>query len=463
MIFYRRILLLSFLFLGFSMSNFAQTTPTRNNLIIDILTITLDEAVDIALSSNPTIIIAGKEVEIKKQAKNEVIWNLLPEATINGSYSNTIKKQTMAMDLGGEVQTFKVGMKHNYTGSLNVNLPIFAPALYKTMTLSKEDVNLALEKSRASKLDLINQVVKAYFQILLAQDSYMVLNKSLLQAEDNLSVVSSKFKFGKVSEYDQIRADVQMRNIRPSVIAAENAVRLAKMQLKVLLGISSPVDLVIDDKLDDYGMVLKEDGSQYDFEYNYSIDLSNNSDLKQLDLSERMLKQSVKLRRTNYLPIISLDYNYTYMALENRSNVFDYSWYPTSSIGVKVSIPLFRGSNMTKVRQSKIELSKMYFMKQDAERQLRMQAASYLDNMKASSEQLESNQVSVLQALKGRTIAKKMYEVGKGTILELNDSEIALVQAQLAYNQAIYDFLSAKCDYSRVIGIENFYNNIKNK
>lgn len=428
-----------------------------------LLALSLEEAVEIALSDNPTVIIAGKDVELKRQARNEVMWELLPEVTINGSYSNTIKKQTMAMDLGGEVQTFKVGMKHNYSASLNVSLPIFAPALYKTINLTKDDVLLSLEKSRASKLDLVNQVVKSYFQILLAQDSHSVLLQSLHQAEENLEIVSSKHSFGKVSEYDVIRAEVQMRNLRPSVISASNAIRLSKMQLKVLLGISTSDDLFIDDKLANYNVSVSFDNSIISTENFSTIDLSQNSDLRQLDFAESMLKQTVKLNRTNYLPIVSLDYNYMYIALENKSNLFNYNWYPTSSVGVKVSIPIFKGSTISKMKQSKIELAKMYFTKENTERQLRMQATSYLNNMVASVEQLESNLVGIQQATKGRDIAKKMYEVGKGTILELNDSEVALLQANLAYSQSIFDFLSAKSDFSSITGVDQYYKIIKNK
>lgn len=437
------------LFASISIEGFSQSVDRQ-----DYLEVSLQDAVAIALEKNPTIIIAGKEVEIKKQGKRNALWDMLPEASINGSYNHTIKKQTMAMDLGGDVQTFKVGMKHNYNGSLDLAVPLFAPALYKVMNISKHDVNLAIEKSRASEIDLINEVVKAYFQILLSQDSYRVLMQSLKQAEDNFNIVSSKYNFGKVSEYDKIRAEVQMRNIKPSVIAAENAIRLAKTQLKVLLGLSSPAEIVVKDNLKFYQSVVS------DYTGIHLIDLSNNSDLKQLDISESILKSNVKLQRTNYLPTLALNYNYSYMSFSNKGDLFHYRWFPTSTVGVRLSIPLFKGSNMTKVKQSKIELAKMFYMREHTQRQLNLLASSYLDNMSASSEQLESNEVSVEQALKGREIARKMYEVGKGTILELNDSEVALVQAELSYNQAIFDFLVAKSDYAKMIGT-NFLAEVK--
>ena len=87
-----------------------------------------------------------------------------------------------------------------------------------------------------------------------------------------------------------------------------------------------------------------------------------------------------------------------------------------------------------------------------------MQAQSYLNSMSASTEQVVSNKEAVLQAVKGRSIAEKRYEVGRGTILELNSSEVALTQAELTYNQSIYDYLVAKADLDLVMGVEDVIN-----
>jgi len=72
--------------------------------------------------------------------------------------------------------------------------------------------------------------------------------------------------------------------------------------------------------------------------------------------------------------------------------------------------------------------------------------------MQASAEQIESNKENVKQAVKGREIAQKRYEVGAGTILEMNDSEVALTQAELTYNQSIYDYLTSKADLDKLVG-----------
>lgn len=106
------------------------------------------------------------------------------------------------------------------------------------------------------------------------------------------------------------------------------------------------------------------------------------------------------------------------------------------------------------MKQTRIQMKQLEENRINTERQLTMQATSYLDNMAASTEQVVSNKEAVFQAEKGCTIAEKRYEVGKGTILELNSSEVALTEAQLTYNQSIYDYLVAKADLDLVLGID---------
>ena len=392
----------------------------------DIVLLTLDKALEIALSENPTMKVAGQEIQLKKEAKKEAYGGLFPEVSLTGSYSRTLKKQTMVMDFGGESQTIQVGSDNSYNGGLNVSLPVFAPTLYKSINLTK-----------------------AYYQLLLAQDSYKVLLQSYAQAEANYEVVKAKYEQGTVSEYDKIRADVQVRSLKPSVVSAGNGVNLARLQLQVLMGMDTEVEIAADGNLKDYEMVM----FRRQMESN-QLNLNNNSDLKQLDLNADLLKKTLAVQRTNFMPTLAASFNYSYTSLNNDFKMSHYKWFPYSTVGLSLSIPLFKASNFTKVKQTKIQMQQLAENRTNVYRQLTMQATSYLDNMAASTEQVVSNKEGIVQAEKGRLIAQKRYEVGKGTILELNDSEVALTQAQLTYNQSIYDYLVAKADLDQVLGRE---------
>jgi outer membrane protein TolC len=437
-------IILCFIFTSGFASAKAQDSPGTSS---NILKLSLKQAVEIALSENPTIKVADQEIELKKEANKEAYAGLFPEASLSGAYSRTLKKQTMVMEFGGQSQTIQVGTDNSYNGGLTISLPVFAPALYRAINLSQTDVDLALEKARSSRLGMINQVTKAYYQLLLAQDSYHVLLKSYAQAETNFNIVNEKYKQGSVSEYDKIRADVQVRSLKPSVVSAHNGVNLSKLQLKVLMGIAKDTEIEADGNLKDYEQTMFIDTGD-----DRSLSLDNNSDLKQLDLNARMLKQNLQLQKTNFMPTVGASFNYAYTSLNNDFKIGNYNWFPYSTLGLSVSIPLYKASNYPKIRQTKIQIRQLEETRLNTERMLHMQVSSYRDNMDASTEQVVSNKESIYQAEKGRLIAQKRYEVGKGTILELNDSEIALTQAQLTYNQSIYNFLTAKADLEQVLG-----------
>ncbi|MDE6180332.1 MAG: TolC family protein, partial [Phocaeicola sp.] len=403
----------------------------------DTLRINLQDAVRIALSDNPTIKVAGQEIQLKKEARREAYTGLFPEASLVGSYSRAIKKQSFAM----EGKVIEVGTDNTYSGGLSISLPVFAPTLYKSISLTRTDVDLAIEKSRASRLDMVNQVTKAFFQLLLAQDSYEVLLKSYKQSEDNYHVVKAKYEQGTVSEYDKISAEVQMRSLKPTVVSARNGVNLANLQLKVLMGMESEIKVKVEGNLKDYEISMFTRQAMPRPNY-----LTNNSALKQLDLNALQLKQTLKMQYTHFMPTLSASFQYMYTSMNNNFKFKEYSWRPYSTIGLNLSIPLFKGSNFTQLKQIRIQMKQLEENRINTERQLTMQATSYLDNMAASTEQVVSNKEAVLQAEKGRVIAEKRYEVGKGTILELNSSEVALTEARLTYNQSIYDYLVAKAD-----------------
>ena len=420
----------------------AQTEQTTHNT----LTLTLDKALEIALDENPTIKVAAEEIALKKVASKEAWQSLLPEASLNGSLDHTIKAAEMKLN----DMSFKMGQDGTNTANagLSINLPLFAPAVYRAMSMTKTDIELAVEKSRASELDLINQVTKAYYQLMLAQDSYEVLQGSYKLAEDNFNVVNAKYQQGAVSEFDKISAEVQMRSIKPNVISAANAVTLAKLQLKVLMGITADVDIKTDDNLTNYESMLFANQLKEE-----DMSLENNTTMKQFELNMKLLEKNVKSLKTNFMPTLSMSFSYQYQSLYNPNiNFFDYTWSNSSSLMFNLSIPLYRASNFTKVKSARIQMRQLDWNRIDTERKLNMQVVSYRNNMTASSEQVVSNKENVMQAEKAVQIAGKRYEVGKGTVLELNSSQVSLTQAQLTYNQSIYDYLVAKADLDQVLG-----------
>lgn len=410
------------------------------------LHITLDKAIELAISENPTIKVAEKEIELKDVAKKEAWQNLLPTVSIDGTVTYNIKVAEMKTSMG----SFKMGTddSNTWNGALQVALPIYAPAVYATMNLTKSDLKLAVEKSRGSRIDLINQVTKAFYQLMLAQDSYIVLQENYKLAETNFNFVNAMFQQGKVSEYDKISAEVQMKSAWPSVVSGKNALEIAKLQLKVLMGITANVDLIVDDNLKNYENEMLKNA-------NGEIDLTNNTTLRQIDMQSDLLMKQRSILKTSFLPSLTLVGTYQYQSMSNKNwNVNKYDWSNASSLTLSVSIPLFKASNFTKLKSNSIQLQQLAENRINTERMLNMQAQSYIDNMTSSAKSLESNKAAVELAEKGLEISQKRYDVGKGTVLELTNSQVSLTNTRLTYNNSIYDYLVAKSELNTVLGKE---------
>lgn len=414
------------------------------------LDLTLQQAIGIALDENPTIKVADKEIQVKKIADTEAWQALLPSVTANASVQHTLL--AAEMNLGGN--KFKMGEDNTNTGVLagTLSLPLFAPTVYQNMKLTKTDIELAREQARNSRLDLVNQVTKAFYQMLLSQDSYKVMQESYKTSKENFDVVNEKYKVGSVSEYDKISAEVQMRSMNSSMVSTQTALTLAELQLKVLMGIDPNIKVVINDKLENYEneLVLAEvDDTE--------AALQNNSAMRQFDINREMLDRALKIQRTSFMPTVSFSLTGQYQSLYNKNwSLWDYDWSPSASFTIGISIPIFTASNWTKLKTTKLQISELEDNRLNTRRQLAMSAQSYMHNMASSIVQVESNKEAVRQADKAVTIAAKRFDVGKGTILELNQSEVALTQSQLTYNQSIYDYLVNKSELDYTLGRETY-------
>ena len=147
--------------------------------------------------------------------------------------------------------------------------------------------------------------------------------------------------------------------------------------------------------------------------------------------------------------------NYPYQSISNTNwNIGKYNWSDAATITLSLSIPLYKAGNFTSIKTNKIQQQQLAETRINTERMLNMQAQSFVDNMSASAEQLQSNKAAVELAEKGLEISQKRYDVGKGTILELTNSQVSLTNTRLSYNNTIYDYLVAKSDLNKVLGKE---------
>ena len=406
--------------------------------------LTLDQALEIALSESNTIKIADMTVEKSGYARKGSYASLYPNVNVSGSYQRTLLKQVMVMDMGGQAMEIKVGRDNNISASASASMPLVNASLWESLKLSALDVELAVEQARSSKVSLVSQVKQAFYGVLLAKESLAVMTQVYDNACENYEKTLQRFNVGKASEVEKLRAQVNMMSAEPNVSSAENVVLLATWQLKAVMGLDLQTDIDVFGDLNDYTSELLTP-------YVSEDDISNNSSLLQFDIQNRMLESNLRMQKKQYLPTLAASINYNYSAMGDDK----LSWFPSSNAALSLSIPVFDGfQKHYNIKQTKISKDMLDLQRVDTERQIRIAIRNYNDNIALCVKNYTAANATVEIAQKSYEISQKMYEVGKATLVELNDAQLALEQAQLTQAQAIYNFMVAKASLDELIGKE---------
>lgn len=429
-----------------------------------VLKLSLDEAIDLALSENPTVKVADLEIERYDYVRKETLGNLYPSLSVSGTYTRAIVKTEISKGLS-------FGADNTIAASADIALPLIVPSVWRTARLNQIEMQNAVESARASRIDLVNSVKKGYYNILLAQQSLAVLKASEANVQQTVDDTRLQYEHGLASEYDLITAEVQLSNLQPSIIQTTNSIDVAKRLLKMYMSLPDNVDIELEGSLDDFrdAVLSGNDG--------LSTDISQNSALRQLDIQADMLEQQLKVAQTSRMPTLSafgsvsisgndmerLNFGAmtggsdgsTSMPGTTESVKNSFYWQHPISAGIQLSIPIFSGfRNTNKLKQLRNSMAQLDLQRIYLQQSTEVEVRSSINDLLTARETMFANEKTVQQAQKAYDISNTRYKAGAGTILELNTSELALTQARLNYSQAIYDYLSAKADYDRIVGRE---------
>ena len=460
--------------------------------------LSLEDAIQIALSESPTVKIADMEVERAQFAKKGSYAALFPQISASASYQRTIKKQIMYMGGGGDddddegggmssmmsgivnpimyhlMQLYKgtgvpyveytpdpstqtsssdggieVGRWNTYNAGIMATMPLINAQLWKSLEISGSSVDLAVEKARSSRLEMVNQVKQAYFGVLLAKEAKEVYKSVYDNAVQNLDLTQKKYNASRASELDLARAKTTVANAVPNLFNSENAIFLSLWQLKAVMGIDLDADIDVKDSL----LVYSADLQAANFNKDYSIE--GNSSLRQLAIQADQLANTVKMQRYGYLPTLSLAFSYSMNAMTNDFKFEEYKWTPYSYVGLSLNIPIFSGGQrLNDLRQSQVQSRQIALQKENAERQLHIAIRQSLSTMDTAVKSHESALDALESAQKAYDIAAKSYEVGRSTLTDLDAAQLALTQARLSASQAIYNYLVAKAGLESTIGAD---------
>ncbi len=436
--------------------------------------ITLDEAINLALNNNTDIKIALLNVQRADAAVDEAFGYALPSLDFSANFSHFIEKPRMPfpdfeallknatyailfdenviprdnrkfLPLETKLQSF--AQTNNYQAQLQLTQTLFSSAVFRGIGAAQIYYNL-------SKAELNNQISKtvlsvqsAFYGALMLKKVTEITEASFLNAQENLNNVKSLNEQGFVSEFDLLQAEVAVENIRPTVLQMKNNLKSALDGLKLLIGIPQSEEINIIGDFEYKEEILPNESDLI------SEALQSNFALKSLELKKQVDEEFIQLDVSEYWPNIYAFGNYTYAGSSDKWKFQNYS---QLAVGVGLSINLWKG-NRTKnrVEQSTVVFKQTEEMLAQYKNFLVTQVKSKLNEMKRIKALIDAQSRNVKVAEKAYEIARVRYKEGTGNQLEIQNADIALKQARTNYIQSVHSYLINKFELEQLLGKTN--------
>lgn len=415
--------------------------------------LTLNKAISIALTKNYDVQLAMQNIFNADAQIDEAYADVWPEINVSGNYSRNIKEPVLFLppntpfNPGNTTQTFSIGAKNNFDLTASLKQTLFSWKVNTAIKIANDYSDYYKYQAESTEDEVVFQVKQAFYGVLLSKELVNVSQKNYDVAKANYNNVDAQYKQGVSSEFDLLRSEVSLANAQPALIQAKNNLEMSKNSLKNLLAIN------LKKNIDVKGKFELENVSKEDLETSNEILMKSNPMLISLNLQSSILDKNISLQKAAYFPVLSGFANYQWQAQDNTLKFSNYNWANTFSVGLTLSIPIFDGFRRSaKVEQAEIQKTQLEITKTKTEEGLKIQLLQAELKMKESEERVNAQQKSVDQAERALQIAQTRYKNGIGTQLEILDTQSSLVQTQVNYSQAVYDFLIAKAEWEKTLG-----------
>ena len=386
--------------------------------------LTLDQCRQLALDNNKRMVAASKQTQAAHYTVNSYKGNFFPNFIASGTGLYSTADGTFNIP-GGNLPTFLPdangqptpnggfayfpGIDLNYKvrtvwmGGIQVEQPIFMGgkilAAYRMATLGKQMAQL---NENLTATEVILETDQAYALMVKAQEMNKVAESYHAVLQELMKNVQSAYKHGLKSKNDVLKVQVKLNESELSIRKAENALRLANMNLCHLIGKPLTETLQISD---DFPVIEQALETQIN-------DITARPEYSLLNKQVDMAKQQVKLFRSELLPQVGIrgSYDYIHGLKVNEQTLFDKGNF---SVMLNVTIPLFHfGERINKVRASKAQLEQVRMEQADLNEKMYLELTQAANNLDVAKLQTALADRSLEQADENRRISKGEYEAG---------------------------------------------------
>lgn len=404
--------------------------------------LTLRQAVDLALRSNPLVAAADageKEAEAGiRQARSGYMPRVQLEESLQRSNNPVFVFSSLLTQRQFREGNLALGALNqpdplsNHQSRLMVEQVIFdGRQTSRGVEAARFTRQIAGEHTRRSQSDVILNVLRTYFGVALAEENLEVARQSRGSAQADLDRAESIYRSGRSTQADVLAVRVHLAAMREQEIRAANDLAVARAALNDALGVSLDRELELTTPLESYATV-----DETGFEEYRHLASTNRPELRQAELAQRLSRTQQQIARSAYLPQVV----FQGVVEADRQNFFvkgGANWLT----GVTLRWNLWNGGETkARVEQARFTESRAEALRKhtDSAIQLELRKA-YLD-LNAAAQRVEVASTAATEAQEANRIVQNRHQAGLTTVTELLRSETALTAASTRRLVAIYDY-----------------------
>jgi outer membrane protein TolC len=407
--------------------------------------LSLQDCLKLTLVNNKTLQRVIQEKEIARGNELGSYSAILPSINLTGEYLRKDKVGSLGPITFGDVDNYSIG--------LSVTQPFFAGGSIIAKINAGRLFSLLTDQTvRAATQDVIYQAEHSYYDVLLNQHLYQISADAVRSSQAHLDDVKQKRSGGVASDFDVLRAEVELSNFQAELIQNKNAINISKTQLLKVMGISQDSDFVLSDELI-YAPVKMTMEQAVEAAYH------NRPDLYERQFDIKYQKELLNIARSRYWPTLSGFYDNTWAKPDPHNSIM-IEWGRAWQAGFMATLPVFDGFNREgEIIQQKARLKQSQIELIDTEETALFELTKSLLSIENTEEFVQSQQLNLTRAKEGSRLSKVGYREGINTQIEVIDAESALTKAKSLYYQAIYSHIIAKLDLQKAMGtITTFIN-----
>jgi outer membrane protein TolC len=400
--------------------------------------LSIEDCLKLTLVNNKTLQRTLQEKEIARGGELKSYSAILPSVGLAADYLRKDEVASLGPITFGDVD--------NYSVDLKVTQPVFAGGSIAARINAGKLFSLLTDQTvRAAVQDVIYSAKRSYYDILLNQHLCRISADAVRSAQAHLDDVKQKRQGGVASDFDVLRAEVELSNFEAELIQNKNAINIAKTRLLKIMGISQDSDFTLSDELVYVPLKMVMENA-------VEIAFRNRPDLFSRQFDIKYQNELLKIARSNYWPTISGFYDNIWANPDPHSST-KIRWGHAWQAGVMATLPIFDGfaregeiiQQKARFKQSQIDLI-------DAEETTLFELTKALLSIEDANQFVESQRLNLARAEQGSHLAGVGYREGINTQVEVIDAEAALTKASSLYYQAIYSHIIAKLDLQKAMG-----------